>query len=146
MFQMTPVEREPPELGAVLADLVERFGRATNISSKLVSTVDEAPLSAHTKRELARIVQEALVNVRKHSGARQVLVSVSTDGAHCQLIVDDDGTGFDFEGRLSEEQLERQGKGPRIIRERVRLLGGSLAVVSRQNAGSRLEISVPLNK
>jgi signal transduction histidine kinase len=145
MFQTPPIDRDPPELNALLADLVEQFGRATNISSRLVSRIDAEEISARSRREIARIVQEALVNVRKHSGARHVLVSVSTNGRHCSLVVDDDGRGFDFEGRLSGGELDDRRKGPRTIKERVRLLGGSLVVDSRPNAGARVEISVPLD-
>jgi signal transduction histidine kinase len=145
MFQMTPIDREPPELSALLADLVDQFGRATNISSTLVSTIDAENISAQARREIARIVQEALVNVRKHSGARHVLVSVATNGRHCSLVVDDDGRGFDFAGRLSGKELDDRRMGPRTIKERVRLLGGSLVVDSKPNAGTRVEISVPLD-
>ena len=145
MFQMMPIDREPPALNAVLADLVEQFGRAANISSTLVSKIEADDISARGRHEVARIVQEALVNVRKHSGARHVLVSVSRNERHYNLVVDDDGCGFDFAGRLSGSELDDRRAGPRIIKERVRLLGGSLAIDSRPNAGSRVEISVPID-
>ena len=145
MFQMTPIDREPPDLHVLLTDLVDQFGRASNIASTIVSNLDGEEISAHTRREIGRIVQEALVNVRKHSCAQRVLVSVSTNGTHCNLIIDDDGRGFDFEGRLSGDELDNRRKGPRTIKERVRLLGGSLVVDSKPNAGSRVEISVPID-
>jgi signal transduction histidine kinase len=143
MFQLTPIDREPPELETLLGDLVEQFERATNISSRFVSALDGRQIAPHTRRELAHILREALVNVRKHSGARHVLVSASADRTHCTLVVDDDGAGFDFEGRLAGEELTQRRKGPRIIKERVRLIGGSLVVDSRPNVGARVAISVP---
>ena len=88
-------------------------------------------------------MQEALVNVHKHSGARDVLVSLSDEGDRWTIVVADDGRGFDFDGRLSHGDLQRQRVGPRIITERVRALGGSLVIESHPNAGARLEISVP---
>lgn len=145
MFQLTPIDREPPELNNLLADLVDDFGRTSNIASTFVSRIDAEEISAAARREIGRIVKEALVNVRKHSGAGRVLVSVATNRTHSHLVIEDDGRGFDFEGRLSGEELERQRKGPRTIRERVRLLGGSLVIDSSPNAGSRVEISLPLN-
>jgi signal transduction histidine kinase len=141
-FALTPIGRDLAELSPVVADLVDQFGRATGITTRLVSTIESEDISPDTRREMARIVQEALVNVRKHSGARNVLVSLSSDGDHYRLVIDDDGRGFGFHGRLSHEELDRERKGPRVIKERVRLLGGSLSVRSRSD-GARLEISVP---
>jgi signal transduction histidine kinase len=94
-------------------------------------------------RELARIVQEALVNVRKHSQARQVLVRLGTKNGNWKVEIEDDGRGFPFEGRLSQHELETTGKGPLVIKERVRLIAGELTIESSPGRGSRLEITVP---
>jgi len=60
------------------------------------------------------------------------------------LTVEDDGQGFDFEGRVSAEALDRTGHGPRIIKERVRLLGGSLMIESTPEVGAKLTVTLPL--
>jgi len=57
--------------------------------------------------------------------------------------MEDDGKGFPFSGRITQEELERMGKGPMIIKERVRLIAGTLTVESSPGTGSRLEIKVP---
>jgi signal transduction histidine kinase len=95
-------------------------------------------------RELARIAQEALVNVRKHSGAKQVTVQLLQEDGGWQLIVEDDGIGFPFSGRISQSELEASGKAPGIIRERVRLIQADLTIESKPGKGSRIEIFVPL--
>jgi signal transduction histidine kinase len=59
------------------------------------------------------------------------------------LVVDDDGHGFDFSGRLTQAELEAERKGPMIIKERVRSIGGELAVESTPGRGARLEIRIP---
>ncbi len=64
------------------------------------------------------------MNVRKHSGAHHVLVRLAQRAGNLQLTVEDDGKGFSFSGRLSDAELETTGKGPGVIRERVRLLAG----------------------
>jgi signal transduction histidine kinase len=61
-----------------------------------------------------------------------------------ELTIEDDGRGFDFEGRKTQDELDRMGKGPRIIRQRVRLLGGSLTIESKPGAGALLAIALPL--
>ena len=94
-------------------------------------------------RELARIVQEGLVNIRKHSGARQVLVRLGSLESGWKLTLEDDGHGFPFSGRLSHRELETMGKGPLVIRERVRLIEGELTIESTPGRGSLLEIRIP---
>ena len=81
-------------------------------------------------RELLRIVQESLVNVRKHSGARHALVRLGSTNERWNLVVEDDGKGFPFSGRLDQEAMDESGKGPMIIKERVRLIAGQLTVES----------------
>jgi len=143
MFARTPVDAGSQELSTLVRDLVEQFERASGISARFVSIGDLGLASPDASHEIWCIVQEALVNVHKHSGARNVLVSFSVQSEEWSIIVDDDGRGFDFTGTLTHEALERARKGPRVIKERVRLLGGSLAIESTPGAGARLEIALP---
>jgi two-component system sensor histidine kinase DegS len=105
---------------------------------------DDIVLPSAVCRELARIAQEALVNVRKHSGARQVIVQLLQEEDGWQLVVEDDGVGFPFSGRISQSELEASGKAPAIIRERVRLIQADLTIESKPGKGSRIEVFVPL--
>jgi protein-histidine pros-kinase len=94
-------------------------------------------------RELARIAQEALVNVRKHSGAKQVRVQLLETNGVWELIIEDDGEGFPFAGRVSQFELDSAGRAPAIIRERVRLIQGELTIESKPGHGARVEVRVP---
>jgi signal transduction histidine kinase len=91
-----------------------------------------------------RIVQEGLSNVRKHSGASNVVITLC-DGAEGQhkLLIADDGEGFGFRGRVTQNQLEASHRGPGVIKERVRLIGGELTIDSSPGHGARLEIAIP---
>jgi signal transduction histidine kinase len=126
-----------------ISDTVERFRRETGIAAEFVSELERVDLAQRVCRELARIVQESLVNVRKHSGAHHVLVRLAQRAGNLQLTVEDDGKGFSFSGRLSDAELETTGKGPAVIRERVRLLAGELAIESTPGHGARLEVRIP---
>ncbi len=143
MQQMKPVELDSHHLLDYMADLVDRFRRDTGISARFVSELSEVDLPRRTGRELARILQEALVNVRKHSGAENVLVSFRLEEGLWKLIVEDDGRGFGFTGRLSEDELSSPRRGPAIIKERVHAIGGQLTIDSDPERGSRLEITIP---
>jgi signal transduction histidine kinase len=132
-----------PQILEHLADLVGQFQRQTGIAAHFVSEIDEVSLSPRVSAEIARIVQEALVNVRKHSGARNVLVRVSAPAGYWKFEVDDDGRGFGFAGRYSQADLEIGRKGPVVIRERVRAIGGTLALESAPGQGARVEVWLP---
>ena len=129
-----------------LTVLVERFRHDTGIDARLVSNVDEVQTPARLSTELTRIVQEALVNVRKHAGARNVVVRITRGDDRWTLSIDDDGRGFAFSGRLTQEELDRQRRGPVVIKERVRAIGGELSIDSEPGRGSRLTIVWPLSR
>jgi signal transduction histidine kinase len=143
MQQMKTLDVDSRKLLGLLSDTVERFQRETGISARFVSDVDELNMPQPVCRELARIVQEALVNVRKHSRARQVLVRLGSRNGAWHILIEDDGCGFPFAGRLAQAELDILGKGPLVIKERVRLIEGELTIESNPGLGSRLEITVP---
>ncbi len=145
MQQMKAIDVDAQRLLGVLNDTVERFQRETGISARFVTDLEVLDMPQRVCREILRIVQEGLVNVRKHSGARHVLVRLGANSEKWSLTLEDDGRGFSFGGRYNQDQLEEAGKGPMIIKERVRLIAGQLTVESNPGQGTRLEIIVPRN-
>jgi signal transduction histidine kinase len=143
MQQMKSIDVDDRKFMSVVTDTVERFERETGISARFVSDIEKLRMPEKICREFLRIVQEGLVNVRKHSGAHHALVRLSSTPSQWSLTLEDDGKGFPFSGRLSHEQLEQIGKGPVIIKERVGLIAGALTVESNPGMGTRLEIKVP---
>jgi signal transduction histidine kinase len=143
MQQMKAIDVDSQRLLGVLHDTVERFQRETGISARFVTDIEELDMPQRVCKELLRIVQEGLVNVRKHSGARHALVRLGCSRDRWNLTLEDDGKGFPFAGRYNHEQMEEIGKGPMIIKERVRLIAGELTVESSPGQGTRLEIAVP---
>jgi signal transduction histidine kinase len=143
MQQMKPIDLSPDQLLDFLAESVDTFWRETGISARFVSDLREVALAPAICQELARIAREALVNIRKHSGARNVVMRFEFSDNRWRLIVDDDGHGFDFSGRMSQSELDAARKGPVVIKERVRSIGGELTIESTKGRGSRLEITLP---
>jgi signal transduction histidine kinase len=143
MQQMKAIDVDAQRLLGVLNDTVERFQRETGIQARFVTELDQLDMPQRVCREILRIVQEGLVNVRKHSGARHALVRLASSKEKWSLTLEDDGKGFPFAGRYNQDQMEEAGKGPMIIKERVRLIAGGLTVESNPGQGTRLEISVP---
>jgi signal transduction histidine kinase len=143
MQEMKSTAVDAHRLPGYLRDTVQRFQRETGIAAQFILDGDEITLPQAVCRELARIAQEALVNVRKHSGASQVTVQLLQQEEGWLLVVEDDGAGFPFSGRISQAELESTGRAPAIIRERVRLIQADLTIESNPGKGSRVEVYVP---
>jgi signal transduction histidine kinase len=113
-----------------LASHVEAFRRQTEIQATLELAGDFESLTASQRIAALRIVQEALANVREHSGAAHVRVSASATDGFVRIEVTDDGRGFDVERALAK--AAKDGRlGLVGMSERVRLLGGRLEIASR---------------
>ena len=88
---------------------------------------------------LYRVVQETLHNVRRHSGARHAVVRLAQKEGATELTVSDTGAGFDYELARS-----KGGLGLISLEERVRLVGGTLQIVTGPGKGTELRVSVPV--
>jgi len=90
---------------------------------------------------LFRVLQESLHNAAKHSGVKRIEVELKEDSNDIHLIVSDSGRGFDVEA-------VKQGKGLGLtsMRERVRLVNGTIAIESRPMGGTTIHVRVPLAK
>ncbi len=139
-----PLNFSPKELPDFLAELVARFRLETGISARLETGEKNITLPPSVCHEIVRIVQEGLSNVRKHSGARNVLITLREgDDGQRKLLIADDGQGFEFRGRVTQTQLDASHRGPGVIKERVRLIGGELTIDSSPGNWARLEITIP---
>ena len=85
-----------------------------------------------------RIVQEALRNVKKHSGANRAEVRLRGEDERLYLSVSDAGIGFD-----KQQRSNRAGLGIRSMEERLRLVGGRIDIVSMGNRGTTLNVCLP---
>ena len=88
---------------------------------------------------LFRVLQEALNNAMKHSGVRRVEVHLREDSGEIHLVISDIGKGFDVEAAFLGK-----GLGLTSMRERVRLVNGTIAIDSKPNAGTTIRVRVPL--
>jgi signal transduction histidine kinase len=88
---------------------------------------------------LFRVLQEALHNALKHSGEKRVEVQLAEHSNEFHLIVRDSGRGFDMEAAL-----RGKGLGLTSMRERVRLVNGTIAIDSEPMGGTTIQVRVPL--
>ncbi len=141
--QMRALEVDSEHLLGFLASLAVRFQSEHGIVTRFVPEVDEIRLRAEVCCELARIAQEALVNIRKHGKASEVFIRLARDNGNYVLGVVDNGRGFDFTGRYSHKELLASGKGPSVIMERARKIRAEVTIESIPGTGSYLEVALP---
>ena len=89
---------------------------------------------------LLRVLQEALHNAVKHSGVKRVEVQLREESGEIRLIVSDLGRGFDL-----KRALQTKGLGLTSMRERVRLINGTISIESKPKAGTKIDVRVPLD-
>src|SRR5918993_1441253 len=137
-LRAAPLEGRP--LSEALRALVDRWEAETGISARYRAVNGSRPLPPRVEAALYRICQETLTNVARHAAAERVTVRLVATPETVQLIVRDDGHGFD-PSSVGDDRHGIVG-----MRERVEMLGGSLEVRSGPGAGTRIEATVPLEK
>jgi signal transduction histidine kinase len=126
----------------VLRHEVESFNRRAEIHVSLDVTGDLESLTPSQRIALYQIVHEGLANVRNHSEATEVLVSVRSTDRGIEAEIMDDGNGFPVEPTLIRA-AKRGRLGLVGIGERVRLLGGTFDVQSRPGGPTTLSLRLP---
>lgn len=134
----------PPVLDDLgLADSLASLARSIEALDVVVD-VDECPLHEHAEIALYRIAQEALQNVAKHAGTRDVQLSLRQADGEIQLKISDQGRGFQRAGMSFGEDQLAGGYGMISMAERAELIGGRLEVVSRPGMGTTITAHVPV--
>jgi signal transduction histidine kinase len=140
---MQPIEVDDAGLHASVREVVTTFQRECGIATTLVCGDLPEMTGTDFAMEVLQIVREALNNVRKHSKASRVNLSLESTGKTIEISVEDDGSGFPFSGAYSLDELELLRLGPRSIKRRIRTLGGDLVLESRPTHGAGLKIRIP---
>jgi PAS domain S-box-containing protein len=107
--------------------------------------IEEEEVPDRFKIVIFRVLQEALNNVAKHSKAKLVRVFLRGTDGHIELIVKDEGQGFDVEEQRSEKELSA-GFGLTSMKERTELSGGSFSVESSKGRGTSVRASWPVKE
>ena len=113
-----------------------------NFRITLETRIEEQEISEVLRTTIYRIAQEALNNVAKHSGAKQVHFSLSKHEGSIRLLIRDNGKGFERDFVLTHPHA--MGLGLASMRERVELTGGNLTIESAPNKGTTLQAVWPM--
>jgi len=135
-----PAALDDHGLGVALSRYVTEYSKANNITVDLtLSERDCGALPSAVQIGLYRILQEALTNVARHSGAKAVRIRFAHLAAALRVAVTDNGHGFDTEATV----LSSSHLGIQSMRERAAMLGGTVSFLSK-STGTRMLVHIPL--
>lgn len=133
---------ENNDLPGALAETARRLTQDTSIHAQVEVNGTFRPLAQLVEGNLLRIGQEAINNAVKHAQAQRILVNLVFEGKRVQLIIRDDGRGFD-------NQVVDNGKAGHFgligMRERAEQIGGTLSIQSTDNFGTEVVAEVPIS-
>jgi signal transduction histidine kinase len=136
--QLHPAKLEQLGLVAALRGLCGELAQAHGLSIEFAADGVPASIPGETALCLYRITQEALRNIIKHSGAPHARVELGGSPDAITLKISDDGAGFDPGGSDGNP-----GLGLVSMRERLRLVGGQIAIDARPAGGVRIDVHIP---
>lgn len=141
-LELRPAMLETDGLDATLRWLAERHQQRTGVAAEVVGHV--GAVSASVAIAGFRVAQEALTNVARHARARRVWIELTRTDRAMELVIRDDGVGFDVTSTLKKAPA-REHLGLFGMRERGEILGGRLDVDSQPGMGTRIRLSLPLS-
>lgn len=144
IFDLRPMVLDDLGLVAALKRYVVDFREQYGINAEFSFFGQDRRLPVSIEVTLFRIAQECLNNVRKHAAARSVGVKLEILPERVNLLIRDDGKGFDLEKVKSSSRPE--GYGLINIRERAQLLNGSVQINTAPGKGTSVYVTVPLQE
>jgi signal transduction histidine kinase len=144
-WELRPMALDDLGLQRAVSQYLEEWAERSRLNIDLEINLDDRRLPQPVETALFRVLQEAVGNVMKHSGADRVGVILQAADREVRLIVEDNGRGFDLTPGADGNPPGLQHLGLLGLRERLALVGGSLEVESStQQGGTTVYVRIPL--
>jgi two-component system sensor histidine kinase DegS len=149
IIRNTSTELRPSPLESLglipsVRSLIRRTNEAVGFNIHLYTKGISKRLSPEKELALFRILQEALNNAAKHSGAGEIFVNLIRRNAEIVLTVEDDGKGFDYNLLSKMPQTKESPLGIVIMRERAAQFGGRFRIESQPGKGTEVTVEIPV--
>ncbi|MDD3271237.1 MAG: sensor histidine kinase [Syntrophomonadaceae bacterium] len=139
MFDLKPSLLHENNLSNTLKDYFNDYEAKYNFTIDFLQLGQDKQYNLSLETALFRLVQEAITNIRKHSGVKRAIVKLEDNGSILILVIKDEGCGFEPGNSSDKESYGILG-----MKERVNLFGGKLDIISAPGAGTQVIIQVPL--
>lgn len=121
--------------------MIEQVSRSSSVKFDVAITDVADKLSMQAKINLYRVLQEAIANIVRHSGATRAKITISQADKAVHTIIEDNGRGF----ASGASQVGRQGFGLKSMTERIILINGTIEINSTSGKGTAIQITIPVH-
>ena len=142
--ELRPAVLDDLGLNPALKTFMKSLGKQTGLHLTLSTFAAVEEINGDRRTVLYRVAQEALGNVARHAHASRAIVKIQRLKSNVQMTIIDDGKGFQTERVLHAETKSRLGLLG--MRERVEMVGGSLAVQSAPGRGTTIQVQIPIRR
>ncbi|WP_236838655.1 sensor histidine kinase [Caldalkalibacillus salinus] len=143
IFDLRPMALDDLGLVPTLKKYIERIQQKVDVKIKFKTKGKEIHSSSSLDVAVFRLIQESLNNIIKHAQATKATVNLSFSSDHVQVVIEDNGVGFDQD---NQSQSESEGFGLMGMKERVKLLEGDFQVYSEPSKGTKVIIMLPADE
>lgn len=142
VWAVNPLNDTVTSLGDYFCEYAQRILQLTPIRCRfdLASDLPDFPLDPDRRHNLFLAFNEALNNVIRHSGAKEVLIRIAAEKGHLLVVVSDDGCGFD-----QPPSATLKGEGLRSMRHRLEQIGGTFSLTSQAGQGTTIQFAIPVS-
>ncbi|MCK9375693.1 MAG: PAS domain-containing protein [Syntrophobacterales bacterium] len=141
---LSPALLENLGLTAALKRLLDEFSKYHEVTIQVDIDDIQNLFSPQTEINLFRIFQECLNNIAKHARATQVSVTIKRQDGRVDLIIKDNGVGFDLK-QVKHNEIVDKGMGLAAMEERLRMIGAKLNILSQKDKGTEISFSIPID-
>ena len=146
IYDLRPMALDDLGLVPTLERYIYNFQKATSIMVELNVFGNIKKIEPIFEIAIFRIVQEALNNIQKHSNANNVNIIIEETFERFNLMVSDDGVGFDLQSYNNDGDIRDGGFGLISMKERAQLINGKLEIKSSPGMGTKIFLAMPLIK
>lgn len=143
IYNLRPMSLDDLGLIPTIQRFIINFENETQTNVDFSVSAKNEAIHSTIQLVVFRIIQEALNNIRKHAKASSIIIKLEIMGDFINMLIMDDGIGFDVESALKANKTE-SGYGLYIMKERVELLNGQIDIQSTIGMGTRIKSTIPL--
>lgn len=144
IFDLRPMVLDDLGLIPALKRYTEQYNEDYGIYVELIVFGRERRFDSSLEVALFRVIQESLANIKKHAKAKQVVIKIEFVTDKVNVVIRDNGCGFDIEQVLAEKN--QKGFGLLGMRERIQLIKGKITIKSTTGQGTEICLSVPCSQ
>lgn len=146
LFDLRPIAIEEKGMKKSMEDMVDHIIDNDNI--EIISNIEvvDSKVDYMVKMGMYRVVQEIINNVKKHSKASKVTISIKDNEKNIELLIKDNGIGFDIKKEIEKVKKEENSYGLIGIYDRIKQLQGTIKIESIIQGGTTYKIRLPILK